>query len=257
MDLLQTVRKEGSRGGRANFKWEDVKTDQHRENYLGHSLMAPVGRWQKNKDLSWYSRSSDDKKSEEDARKEELKRIKEAESDALARALGYDVPPRPVEGANATPLNNGEDRMKKESGSEEPATVFQASNGQKLKESKPHRRSSEKRREERPRSRDRRHRRKRDRANMKTVYAQDRGQGRLEDATIVGGRKVESEEKTTEDTFGEMQELSSTTMMTSSADGVDHRLGHAIERGEITVGETFDRIGLFQRTFKYNNDYDR
>ena len=40
MDLLQTVRKEGSRGGRAEFKWEDVKTDQHRENYLGHSLMA-------------------------------------------------------------------------------------------------------------------------------------------------------------------------------------------------------------------------
>ena len=27
-------------GGRAEFKWEDVKSDQHRENYLGHSLMA-------------------------------------------------------------------------------------------------------------------------------------------------------------------------------------------------------------------------
>lgn len=40
MDLLQTVRKEGSRGGRAEFKWEDVKGSQHRENYLGHSLMA-------------------------------------------------------------------------------------------------------------------------------------------------------------------------------------------------------------------------
>ncbi|KAF0407551.1 RNA-directed RNA polymerase [Gigaspora margarita] len=26
---------------------EDVKTDKHRENYLGHSLFAPVGRWQK------------------------------------------------------------------------------------------------------------------------------------------------------------------------------------------------------------------
>lgn len=40
MDLLQTVRKEGSRGGRDEFKWEDVKTSGHRENYLGHSLMA-------------------------------------------------------------------------------------------------------------------------------------------------------------------------------------------------------------------------
>ena len=29
-----------SRGGRGDFKWEDVKDDQHRENYLGHSLMA-------------------------------------------------------------------------------------------------------------------------------------------------------------------------------------------------------------------------
>jgi len=57
MDLLQTVRKEGSRlvqdflspnyfslttlsGGRGDFKWDDVKNDVHRENYLGHSLMA-------------------------------------------------------------------------------------------------------------------------------------------------------------------------------------------------------------------------
>ena len=28
------------RGGRADFKWEDVKDDAQRENYLGHSLMA-------------------------------------------------------------------------------------------------------------------------------------------------------------------------------------------------------------------------
>lgn len=40
MDLVQSIRKEGSRGGRANFSWEDVKGDEHRENYLGHSLMA-------------------------------------------------------------------------------------------------------------------------------------------------------------------------------------------------------------------------
>lgn len=29
------------------FKWDDVKADKHRENYLGHSIKAPVGRWQK------------------------------------------------------------------------------------------------------------------------------------------------------------------------------------------------------------------
>lgn len=36
----------------AEFSWEDVKADKHRENYLGHSLKAPVGRWQKGKNLS-------------------------------------------------------------------------------------------------------------------------------------------------------------------------------------------------------------
>lgn len=30
MDLLQTVRKEGSRGG-VNFSWDEVKNSQHRE----------------------------------------------------------------------------------------------------------------------------------------------------------------------------------------------------------------------------------
>ncbi len=40
MDLVAGVRKEGSRGGRGEFKWEDVRDSQHRENYLGHSLMA-------------------------------------------------------------------------------------------------------------------------------------------------------------------------------------------------------------------------
>ncbi|KAF2836977.1 hypothetical protein M501DRAFT_913607, partial [Patellaria atrata CBS 101060] len=95
MDLLQSVRKEGSRGGRADFKWEDVKGDAQRENYLGHSLMAPVGRWQKNRDLSWYAKSGDNSaQSEADKRKEEIRRIKEAEEDAMAAALGLPVPVR-------------------------------------------------------------------------------------------------------------------------------------------------------------------
>ncbi|KAF2083879.1 hypothetical protein K490DRAFT_7542, partial [Saccharata proteae CBS 121410] len=84
-------------GGRADFKWEDVKNDQHRENYLGHSVMAPVGRWQKGRDLNWYTRTGDeatDAASIEAARKEELRRVKEAEEDAMAAALGLPVPVR-------------------------------------------------------------------------------------------------------------------------------------------------------------------
>ncbi|KAI9772839.1 MAG: hypothetical protein M1840_008721 [Geoglossum simile] len=95
MDLIAGVRKEGSRGGRADFKWEDVKDDAHRENYLGHSLKAPVGRWQKNRDLSWYAKADgNDGISAEEARREEIRRIKEAEQDALSAALGFAVEPR-------------------------------------------------------------------------------------------------------------------------------------------------------------------
>ncbi|KAH8821461.1 kinase phosphorylation protein-domain-containing protein [Xylogone sp. PMI_703] len=100
MDLLSSIRKSGSRGG-VNFSWDEVATSQHRENYLGHSLMAPVGRWQKGKDLTWYAKGEDKNATGESAeerrireRKEEIQRIKEAEEDALARALGLPVTPR-------------------------------------------------------------------------------------------------------------------------------------------------------------------
>ncbi|KAH9882818.1 hypothetical protein J1614_000184 [Plenodomus biglobosus] len=111
MDLVQTVRKEGSRGGRADFKWEDVKNDAHRENYLGHSLMAPVGRWQQGRDLSWYAKGDDDSKAAEAARiAEEKRKIKQAEEDAMLVAMGLPVPER--DNANLTPLGNKVDEAK-------------------------------------------------------------------------------------------------------------------------------------------------
>ncbi|KAI9850675.1 MAG: hypothetical protein M1824_003121 [Vezdaea acicularis] len=120
MDLLNSIRKEGSRGGRADFKWEDVQTSQHRENYLGHSLMAPVGRWQKNKDLSWYAKgdSSSEAQLAATKRAEEIRRIKEAEQDALSAALGFPVAPRSAgdaSGANAIAVK----KALKESGVDE------------------------------------------------------------------------------------------------------------------------------------------
>ena len=98
MDLVQTVRKEGSRGGRGEFKWSDVQSSSHREHYLGHSLMAPVGRWQQGRDLNWYAKADEDGEGAAEKaareRKEEIRKVKEAEQDALARALGFEVAPK-------------------------------------------------------------------------------------------------------------------------------------------------------------------
>jgi hypothetical protein len=41
-----------------SFDWEAVKSDKYRQNYLGHSLMAPIGRSQESKNLLWYTKGA-------------------------------------------------------------------------------------------------------------------------------------------------------------------------------------------------------
>ncbi|XP_013785177.1 multiple myeloma tumor-associated protein 2 homolog [Limulus polyphemus] len=79
----------GVRGGADQFNWEDIKIDKHRESYLGHSLKAPVGRWQKGKDLTWYNKDRSEKTNQKPSARCELENIKKAEEEAMLVALGH------------------------------------------------------------------------------------------------------------------------------------------------------------------------
>ncbi|KAI9014699.1 kinase phosphorylation protein-domain-containing protein [Gaertneriomyces semiglobifer] len=104
----------GTRGGQGLFKWEDVKEDKYRENYLGHSLLAPVGRWQKNKDLQWYSKGEEGARQQQEAIAAELEEIKQSEADALAEALGYAGPKRRKKDDNSISRKDIESLVKKD-----------------------------------------------------------------------------------------------------------------------------------------------
>lgn len=62
-----------------------MATDKDRENYLGHSVFAPAGRWTKGRDPTWYNKDKAEEAAE--ARRQEMKKIKQAEEDALGQAL--------------------------------------------------------------------------------------------------------------------------------------------------------------------------
>uniref|UniRef100_A0A1A8DBJ1 Chromosome 1 open reading frame 35 n=1 Tax=Nothobranchius kadleci TaxID=1051664 RepID=A0A1A8DBJ1_NOTKA len=85
--MFGSSRSGGLRGGQDQFNWDDVKVDKHRENYLGNSLKAPVGRWQKGKDLTWYAK--DKKTGKALSKADELASVKAAEHEAMMAALGH------------------------------------------------------------------------------------------------------------------------------------------------------------------------
>lgn len=166
MDLLSTVRKQGSRGG-VNFSWEEVATSPHRENYLGHSIKAPVGRWAQGRDLTWYAKADtkttdlneteDERKARE--RREEIRRIKEAEEDAIAKALGLPVKERNTTGANAIEVPERQAPDPKDDEMAKAARFLRREGGdkdeQKDRTERKHRESDRRHRRHRSRSRDR------------------------------------------------------------------------------------------------------
>ncbi|TPX68608.1 hypothetical protein SpCBS45565_g03002 [Spizellomyces sp. 'palustris'] len=113
----------GTRGGQGLFKWEDVKEDKYRENYLGHSLNAPVGRWQKNKDLLWYGREAEKTQTREDKIASELEEIRANEAEALAEALGYAGPKRRRTDGNAVSKQEIQSLVKKDFADDEETAV--------------------------------------------------------------------------------------------------------------------------------------
>lgn len=75
--------------------------------------MAPVGRWQQGRDLTWYAKEDQGDEEKAQREREEIQRIKQAEQEAMAHALGLPVSSQSVYSPNANLIPVGEPEARK------------------------------------------------------------------------------------------------------------------------------------------------